>query len=484
MTNSSYQKNSLKFRLRYEWNESQTPPPGGFNVTIDEFSFDITVQNAKSSDFSSLIGFGYNNDALKPSDISMEVQGTSVADDGTWSGDIANGIPSSDGYFEFDITSRWEAVSFDVTITYNVYKYIIEIDFEDDFETQYMTGTEYFTIEVTDSSGQPISGLEIIFELLDADDKVVDDDTDITDTDGEATGSLELDELGDGFYIKVSYEQVGIYASEDKESDEFRVVDEFTIFMDNFLLFLPYILIGLAAIFTFIALRHRKLNKLREFWEEESIVLEDLLKISHIMIIHKDTGLTLYSKQTSMELDSDLISGFLTAISQFRSEIKKPKDEFDISTGFEMDYHDFKIDIVDGKYIRTALILEGIPSEQLKKNQEMFTNSFETKFSSLLVDFTGDVKPFRETDNLIESFFNISLMYPFQLGSNWKSAKLKKLDTALLEVAEQMQKERKYFFISNLLNYGLAGRKESKNQIISTLIALKRRNLLVPVKIE
>ena len=400
---------------------------------------------------------------------------------GSWAGYVPDGIPIL-GIFEFNVTSLWHAIRFDVSGQYEIYKYSIEIDFKDDIESQYVTGTEHFTVEVTDSAGNTLRGLEILFELLDADDKVVDEDTATTDDDGEATGSLELDEVGYGFTIRATYEELGIYAETDEDSDEFRIVDEFTIFMDNFLLLLPYILIGLAALFTFITLRHRRLSKLRELWAGEALVLDDLVKISYIMVIHKDVGVTLYSKQIAMELDSDLIGGFITAISQFRSEIKKPIDEFGMGTGFEMDYYDFKIDMADGKYIRTALILEGVPSEKLKENQNMFTNSFETKFGPLLEDFTGDVQPFRETDNLVEKFFNLSLMYPLKLGPHWKFAKLKKLETALLEVAEQMQKERNYFFISSLLNYGIAGRKESKNQIISTIIDLKRRGILVPVE--
>ncbi|MFX0188344.1 MAG: hypothetical protein ACFE8A_11485 [Candidatus Hodarchaeota archaeon] len=478
-------KNSFWMRLRYETNESYMPNLEKFNVTVDEFIMDFHIQNIFSSDISSKIGFGMKSNKLNASDIQMKNMGIPLTDDGvgngTWNNAILNGIPVQ-GNFEFNVTSLWPSVTFDVIGTYEIYQLAIDIDFKDDLEIQYMTGTEYFTVEITDGMDSPISGLEITFELLDADDKVVDDDTDNTDSDGEATGALELDELGDGFYIKVSYNLVGIYGSKETESDEFRIVDEFTIFMDNFLLLLPYILIGLAALFTFVAIRHRKLSKLRELWAGEALVLDDLVKISYIMVIHKDVGVTLYSKQISMELDSDLIGGFITAISQFRSEIKKPIEGLGMGTGFEMDYYDFKIDMADGKYVRTALILEGIPSEKLKENQKMFTNNFETKFAPLLEDFTGDVQPFRETDALIEKFFNLSLMYPLQLSSHWKLAKLKKLETALLEVAEQMQKERKYFFVSSLLNYGIAGRKESKDQIISTIIDLKRRGLLVPVE--
>ena len=63
-------------------------------------------------------------------------------------------------------------------------------------------------------------------------------------------------------------------------------------------------------------------------------------------------------------------------------------------------------------------------------------------------------------------------------------SKLEKLEKALLEVAEQMQKERNFFFIGSLLSYGIAGRKESRDQIISTIIDLKKRGLIVPIEIE
>ncbi|MFX0141854.1 MAG: hypothetical protein ACFFDN_49915, partial [Candidatus Hodarchaeota archaeon] len=475
-------RNIIKFRLRYN---VTNPAEFGFNVTIDEFTLNINIQNAITSDIATKIGSGLTVKTLLPTDIQMKNFGTLVSDvgnqTGRWSGNVPGGIPTQ-GTFEFNVSSSWHAISFDLSGSCEIYKFEVVIDFKDDFDKQYKTGTEHFAVEVTDGLGNPVENLLITFELLDADDKVVDDDEATTDNDGEATGGLELENVGEGYKIKASYEVMGIYAQADEESDEFRIVDDFTIFMDNFLAVLPYILIGLAALFTFVAVRYRRMKKLRELWAEDALILEDLLKISYIMIIHKEAGLTIYSKQISMELDSDLIGGFITAISQFRSEIKKPIDEFGRSEGFEMDYHDFKINMVDRTYIRSALILEGIPSEQLREHQEMFTNSFETKFSSLLVDFTGDVKPFKETDNLVEKFFNISLMYPLQLGSYWKDAKLTKLERALLEVAEQMQKERKYFFISSLLNFGIAGRKESRNQIISTIIGLKRRGILVPVE--
>ncbi len=149
-----------------------------------------------------------------------------------------------------------------------------------------------------------------------------------------------------------------------------------------------------------------------------------------------------------------------------------------------MDYYDFKIIINDGEVVRVALILDGIPSDKLEENHEAFTSKFEQRFRKQLDPFTGDVKPFVATEGIIERYFNISLMYPLQLGKHWEFTKLAKLEKALVEVAEEMQKERKFFFFSTLLSYGLAGRKATRDQIISTILELKRRGIIVPIEME
>ena len=481
--------NPVRMRLRFETNETQGDPGWRFNVTIEEFSVLFLIDNAISSDILSKISFGLNSDTLKPEDINMQNFGVNITNvpganqTGLWDVAVSGGIPDQ-GIFEFNVTSLWNEITFDVSGTYEIYKLAVDIEFDDRIKAQYMSGTNYFSVEVTDGSGDPIEDLEIKFELLDSNGKVVDDDTAVTNDEGIAKGALDFKELGEKYSVKVSYGEEGFYSSKDIESREFRIVDDFTLFTDTFQLFLPYILIGVAAFSTFAAIRHRKMSKLREQWAGETLILDDLLKISYIMIIHKIAGTTIYSKQISMELDSDLIGGFLTAISQFRSEIQKPVGKTTVERGFQMDYYDFKIIIHDGSYVRVALILDGTPSEQLEINQKMFTERFEARFSPLIKDFSGDIRPFSETDAIIEEYFNISLMYPFQLATHWDVSKLEKLERALLEVAEQMQKERNFFFVGSLLSYGIAGRKESRDQIISTIIDLKKRGLIVPIELE
>jgi len=476
--------NSIKVRFRY----NGTANFNNFNVTIDEVSFIVYTKNAISSDLTSKIGFGIKNSMLKPSDIYLQNFGKNVLDNGygkgVWEGDINDAMISL-GFFVFNVTSLWPAIRFDVNITYEVFKIIPYIEFIDNPASQYMMGYTLFSVRVTEANGKPLSNFEIIFELLNANNNTVYDTTAISNEEGIATASLNFENTGKRFSIRARYAEEGLYTSEEVYSGYIRVVNDYIIFMDNFLRVLPYIIIGLAAIVSVVAVRQYRHIQLRKSWAREAMILDDLIKTSHIMIIHKDVGVSIYDKQISLDIDVDLISGFLQAISAFKSEIKKEKEESIIKgKGFEMDYYDFKIVITDGDYIRTALILDGIPSEKLKENQWAFTEHFEKRFEDDLKDFTGDITSFRKADDLIERYFNISLVYPLQLGKHYEVIKVKGLDKALLEVAEQIQKERKFFFISSLLNFALAGRKASRDEIISVIIDLKRKGLIIPANIE
>jgi len=475
--------NSIRMRLRYETNI--TLEKYNFTVSIDEFSVKMYIQNAFSSDIASSIGLGLNSDTLKPSDIQLKNLGEEVSDDGSWKYNIADGILEQ-GYYEFNVISLWNSIRFNVKGYYEYYKLKVKIIFSEESSNQYMAGTNYFSVNITNWDGDPLDNLKIIFEVLDVKEKVVSKATAITNELGIAAASLNFEELGSNFSVRVSFIESGIYAGSEVISKDFRVVNDFVLFLDTFLLILPYILLFIAGILVFMVLRQQKLSKYRKYWAGEALILDDLLKISYIMIIHKDAGVTIYNNQISMDLDSDLIGGFLTAISSFRSEIKKSEDDAIDSggKGFEMDYYDFKIVITDGSLVRVALILEGAPSENLKKNQWAFTNAFETKFKVILGKFTGNIKPFRETDKMVEKYFNITLMYPLQLGKHWGVIDLSPLEKALMEVAEQVQKEKKFFFVSSLLSFGLAGRKESRDQIISTILSLKRKGLIIPIEMK
>ena len=459
----------------------------GFIVSVNEFTINLYIQNAITSDISSSIGLGINNNDLTPSDLMLKNFGINIVDtgigSGIWEGEIDN-AEFSQGFFEFNVTSLWHSIKFDVNGTYEIFKLVPILEFIESPASQYMKGTSFFSIRITDYANKPLENFDIIFEVLNDNGIPIYDITSRSNEEGIAFATLEFENTGERFSIRARFVESGFYTNGEIISGYIRVVDEFILFMENFLTYLPYIIIGALALAVALTARTIKNSKSRRFWAEEAKILDDLVKISYIMIIHKEVGVSIYNKQISLEdIDSDLISGFLQAISQFRSEIKKDSTTTK-GKEFEMDYGDFKIVIADGDYVRVALILDGSPSDNLKKNQWLFTEDFEKRFGPQLKEFSGELTPFSKTDDLIEKHFNITLVYPLQLGRHFGVIKLKGLEKVLVEVAEQMQKERRFFFISSLLNFALAGRKASRDEIISVIIGLKRKGLIVPADVR
>ncbi|MFX0036453.1 MAG: hypothetical protein ACFE9I_12540, partial [Candidatus Hermodarchaeota archaeon] len=479
------ENNQVRLRLEFITNSTFDY---GFNVSINEFSANFYIQNAINSDISCSIGLGLNSNSIRPSDIRLRNFDIDVIDtgigSGIWEGEIDNAFLSQ-GYFEFNITTLWHSIRFDVNGMYEIFKILPILEFIELPASQYKTGTKFFSIRIIEANGYPLENFEIIFEVLNANGIPIYETTAVSNELGVATAPLQFESTGKRFTIRARFAEAGLYAEAEVVSGYIRIVDDFILFMDNFIKFLPYIIIGSVAIASILTYRHIKHSKLRRFWAGEAKILDDLVKISYIMIINKDVGVSIYNKQISLEgIDSDLISGFLQAISQFKSEIKKGSETDTKGKGFEMDYYDFKIIITDGNYVRVALILDGTPSETLKESQWLFTENFEKNFGFLLTDFDGDITPFRETDNLVEKYFNISLIYPLQLGKHYEVIKLKGLEKVLMEVAEEIQRERKFFFVSNLINYALAGRKASRDEIISCIISLRRKGLIILAQVE
>ncbi|MFX1427936.1 MAG: hypothetical protein ACFFBE_15890, partial [Promethearchaeota archaeon] len=422
------------------------------------------------------------------SEIGLKNFGVDVTDDGigkgSWEADIDNAEISL-GFFEFNVTSKWQSIQFDVNGTYEIFKIQPIIEFVEIPASKYMTGTRFFSVRVFESGGLPLENVEIIFEVLNANNLTIYESTAVTNNLGIATAQLRFESTGSRFSIRASFAEEGFYTSAEILSDYIKVVSEYTIFMDTLMQYLPYIIGGIAAAVAFVSIRSVRHSRQRRIWAGEAKILDDLLKIAYIMIIEKNSGVSIYDKQISLEgIDTDLISGFLQAISQFRTEIKKGAISTEKGQGFEMDYYDFKIIITDGDYVRVALILDGTPSEQLKESQIAFTQSFERRYESSLKAFKGDITMFRAADDLIEKYFNVTFVYPLQLGKHYGVIKLKGLEKDLTEVAEQIQKERKFFFVSSLLNFGLAGRKASRDEIISTIISLKRKGMIIPAEIQ
>ncbi|UCD00400.1 MAG: Ig-like domain-containing protein, partial [Promethearchaeota archaeon] len=256
--------NEVNFILIYLTNETLDY---GFNVSINEFSINFYIQNAITSDISSKIGLGIDNNNLTPSYIGLQNFGIDINDNGIgkgiWEAEIDNAF-ISEGYFEFNVTSLWYAIRFDVNGTYERFKIIPELEFIGSIATQYMTGTSFFSARITEAGGKPLANFEIIFEVLGPIGGLIYEVTAVSNEEGIATATLNFETTGEGFNIRVRFAEEGMYTDAEIVSGDIRIVDDFILFMDNFFQFLPYIIIGATAIATLVTVRQIRHSKLKK----------------------------------------------------------------------------------------------------------------------------------------------------------------------------------------------------------------------------
>ncbi|MHA1150509.1 MAG: hypothetical protein ACTSR8_20005 [Promethearchaeota archaeon] len=333
----------------------------------------------------------------------------------------------------------------------------VSIEFLAKLDSQYMSGTYFISVKVTDEDGNVLNNLVIIFELLDEKGNIVDSAKASTNEKGIASVSLDFSEVGDKFSIRIKFEEEGVYSSAELVSDDIRIVNEYILFMD----ILPYILLAIAiiAISTFalykgviIPRRERHLEALKQLYQK----LSDVENLQYILILNKG-GIPVFSKSlANIPIDESLISGFLSAISTFGEEIgSKIQDK---KGGLEeLSYRQFKVIIDEGKVARTALLLLKRPSQSLRAKLKLFNNTFEKMFYDEVFNFTGQVLEDIRVTPLIEQIFEADLLYPHQVFEQKmqeyiKTLSHKDLARKILIIAKGEEFEFN-FYLRDMINY-------------------------------
>ncbi len=220
--------------------------------------------------------------------------------------------------------------------------------------------------------------------------------------------------------------------------------------------------------------------KKKRIWKADASKIRDVVKIQHLMVIMKSSGACVVNRAYSqMQLDGDLISGFLHAIATFGKEVggdrgapKKTSGE-----GIVFDYQDFKILIQEGSQVRLALILNGPPTDGLKDRAKQFITAFEGSYD--MQNWRGNLDIFSGIDSFIEQAFEITLIYPLVVNPKMDKKDIKTgLGKALYEVGEAVQKEKQAFYLATLLTFAQAGRKESQDQVLGEIYQLKKQGFL------
>ena len=75
-------------------------------------------------------------------------------------------------------------------------------------------------------------------------------------------------------------------------------------------------------------------------------------------------------------------------------------------TGMQkLSYKHFEIQLEEGSYTVAAMITSGIPNQVTIDREKEILTKFENKFRNKLEIFTGDVKPFEATEELVNQIF-------------------------------------------------------------------------------
>ncbi len=134
----------------------------------------------------------------------------------------------------------------------------------------------------------------------------------------------------------------------------------------------------------------------------ENAYMRRILK--YLMIIHKENGLVMYTHGFGqVDFDSDLVGGFLTAIQSFGMELSQKETPVT-----KLAYKDFELELKDGTYVRTALVLAGKGTDLIRSKLKTFLGEFEQKFKAKLKAWDGNIDPFKALGPDINKTFNIT----------------------------------------------------------------------------
>ncbi|MHA1509265.1 MAG: hypothetical protein ACTSO6_11240, partial [Promethearchaeota archaeon] len=284
----------------------------------------------------------------------------------------------------FEGTSKIAGFSLNFSLSINP-KIIVNLEFVNPIQSQYLYGSESFEVRVTDELGTPLHGLLINFQVVDQNSNTIYNYTS-TCIDGIAVAILDLS-VGDTYTIQVQYFAESYYEGDLLTSSEIRVVNEWVMFLDM----LPTILIAIGIMLALgfivhrgfiVPKRRRRIVSLRALYQK----LSDVENMQYVLILTKDGGVPCYSKSLAdVPIDESLISGFLSAISTFGQEIGA-KIQGGAGGLEELSYRQFKIIINEGKYVKTALLLLKRPSDVLKEKLRTFNGSFEEVYRDRLIN--------------------------------------------------------------------------------------------------
>ena len=222
-------------------------------------------------------------------------------------------------------------------------------------------------------------------------------------------------------------------------------------------------------------------------------VFKDVWNIRAVVIIHKESGLPVYSQEISImerEEDSFLVSGFIQAITafsetfierEFRTYSKLATDYEYLKSIIDLDFKFFQLVVCDHETVRVLVILREEASEHLKKQLFALATAIDSQLGEEFRNFSGSLKHLnKQLSEYLNKFLFLHYNDSFEMTSNRdylnsiiESGDLTKLEIRLINVITSMTKIKKEFTLRGAIDLIHEKNEDLVLEALNTLILRK-----------
>lgn len=211
----------------------------------------------------------------------------------------------------------------------------------------------------------------------------------------------------------------------------------------------------------------------------------DILKIKHVILIHSQSGVPLFSQGFGKEIDVSLTSGFLSAVGTFTEEMAG-ETEKRVGVFSEIGREGFWILIYEAHQSKAALLVSEKLGAALKQRITLFMKEFEQSYATELKNFNGFISAFNSATDILEKHLRIEYLYPLKID-------VKRMRLTAITQQEKMiakaytdymkNSDDEVFYVTELIDiiYNQIQTSIPKEDVLKILIKYLENGMLVPL---
>ncbi|MHA2050002.1 MAG: hypothetical protein ACW986_10330 [Promethearchaeota archaeon] len=253
--------------------------------------------------------------------------------------------------------------------------------------------------------------------------------------------------------------------------------------------------LGILSVRSYVLLPRRRRKEANLLAKTQNF--KDLQNIQAIVIIHRLSGIPIYSRSYSIleKHKKELFSGFIQAITtigeeftekeQTDLETEELKESYGIEKFIELDFKYFYCLIADKEDVRTVFILTEKSSENLINQVSLLMLALTLKLSQELENWDGSLDYFEEiVPSIINEYFQLNykesfrLSHKFDLTTMKKEKTLSKMEIRVLNVIQSMARGDSSLITLKTIVEMVS--EENKDLVIEAIESLIQHKILLP----